>query len=82
MNGFAFSRPIQSALQLGEKFGSLRFFSGCDQGQQLLLRAAGCVQKTPIDFTTTQGGACLFGGRGSVGHKRKQCLKGGEDVNP
>jgi len=82
MNRLSFGRPIQPALQFGKKFGGLRFFPGGDQGQQLLMRTAGRIQKAPVHFPTTQGGAGLFGGRGCVGHKQKACLKRGADVNP
>ena len=82
MNRLPFGRPIQPALQFRKELGGLRFFTGRDQGQQLLLGAARCIQKTPIHFPTTQGGAGLFGGRGCVGHKLVQCLNEGADVNP
>lgn len=82
MNRLPFGRPIQTALQLREELGGLGFFSGRDQGQQLLLGSSGRIQKTTIHFPTTQGGAGLFGSRSSVGHKQEQCLKGGAVVNP
>ena len=82
MNRLTLSRTIQTTLQFGKELGSFRFLSGRDQGQKLLLRPASRIQKTPVHFPTTQGGASLFGGRGCVGHKRKQCLKRGSDVNP
>lgn len=82
MNRLPFGRPIQPPLQFRKELRGLRFFAGRDQGQQLFLCATGGIQKTPVHFPATQGGAGLFGGRCGVGHKRKQCPKGGEDVNP
>jgi hypothetical protein len=82
MNRFAFGCPIQPTLQFGKEFGGFRFFTGTDQSQELFLRPPSRVQKTTIHLPTTQGGAGLFGGGCSVGHKVKQCPKEGVDVNP
>lgn len=71
VNRFAFGRAIQPLLQLGKMLRRLIFFSGLNQGKDLLLCIAGRLKERAIHLTATEGGAGLSGSRGGVGHKEK-----------
>lgn len=82
VDGLAFGRAVKSTLKFGKKLGGLLFLSGGNQRQQLFLGTPSGIHQSAIHLATTQGGAGLFGGRGGVGHKDKQCPKRRGSVNP
>ena len=82
MNGMPFGRAIQTTLKLWKKLARFLFFSSGNQSHQLFLSGAGLIQKKAIHRTTAKGTTGLFGSRGSIGHKRKECLKPRPLVNP
>jgi len=82
VNRFTFGCPIKALLQFRKKLGGLIFFSGFHQGNQLLLGVPGGLQKCPVHFTTADGGTGLFGSRGGICHKEKECPNRAVSVNP
>lgn len=82
MNGLAFGGTIQPFLEIRKMLGRLIFLSGLNQGNDLLLGIAGCLQENTVDLTAAERGTGLFGGRSCVGHKRKECLRHRSPVNP
>ena len=78
----AFGGAIQTLLQFREMLRRLVFFPGLNQRKNLLLGGPGGLQQGSVHLAFAQGGAGLFGGGGSVGHKRKECLIGVVPVNP
>jgi len=82
VDGFAFGGAVQPLLEIREMLGCLIFLSGLNQGNYLFLGVASRLQEDAVNLAAAEGGAGLFGGRGSVGHKQKECLKHQSPVNP
>jgi len=82
VNRLPFGGAIQTLLQFGEMLGGFVLFPGLNQRKNLLLGSPGGLQQGPVHLAFAQGGAGLFGGRGSISHKRKECLIGMVPVNP
>jgi len=82
VDGLPFGGAIQTLLQFGKMLGRFVLFTGLNQRKNFLLGGPGGLQQDPVDLAFPQGCAGLFGGRGCVGHKRKECLIGMVPVNP
>lgn len=82
VNGFAFGGTVQPLLEIRKMLGGLIFLSGLNQGNHFFLGVTSSLQEDAINLAAAKCGAGLFGGRGSVSHKPKECLKHRFPVNP
>lgn len=79
---FALGGAIQPLLQFGKMLGRFVFFPRGNQVHHFPLGVPGGLQKSAVDLAFPQCGTGLFGGRGGVGHKQKQCPRSTAPVNP